>query len=143
MDSTTAKKIISCLFEKSDKWFNNRSSYGLKHDVEYYAKDNNINCDKYISNTDFKELMKELNFEFKSIDNNDYYKLKPFIDSKNLYKNKIKLHNLELKLDKLDLKIDKFKSYNVPFGHLNEEKNEILTKINDIKLKVFGKPYIF
>ena len=96
MELETAKKIIGCIFEKSNKWNSNIGSYGLKHLIENYSKVNNLDSIAYISNDDFKKIMIELGFERKEAPNNpnnDIYKIKVIFDPNN-YKAKYKLQNV-------------------------------------------------
>lgn len=141
MNKETAIKIINCLFEKSNKWYKDRSSYGFKHDLEYYAKDNKLNCIPYISNDDFKAIMIELGFERRSDDDNinDFYKLKPIIDYKNIYENKSRLSRYDKKLSHIECKISKFIKNNCPYPHLEAQKNEFIKKISEIRTKIYGK----
>ena len=140
MEVETAKKIINCIFEKSNKWNTKNTSYGLKHMVENYSKIHNLASIAYLSNDEFKNIMIEMGYERKealSNPNNDIYKLKVLFDPNN-YKAQYKLHNLELKLLNIDYKIQKHKLHN----HYLEEKNKIIVKINEIKEKLFGKSII-
>jgi len=68
-----ALKYCSLLFEKQVTINKKYTSYGLKHDIEWYIIKHRLEENSYISNDDFILAMDELGFECKKIKGSQSY----------------------------------------------------------------------